>query len=210
MTLRSSRMIVRNSSSVSRWNELPQVLVEVRTNRAGRCAVRAAGATGRRSCRPARRRLRIGQHPAHLPLAAPPDPSACRVPPASSSSSSGMLLQRKNDSRDASSSRLSGNGDPGATLAGSRSNRKRKLRIDEHARDRALDAALERAALAAGPEERHQRVHVRPGGRHGTTIRATGERVQDRPRARCLLGDRLPASRTTADVGSLNRQVQWD
>ena len=34
-----------------------------------------------------------------------------------------------------------------------------------------------------GAEELDQRVHVRPGGRHGTTIRATGERVQDRPRA---------------------------
>ena len=47
-----------------------------------------------------------------------------------------------------------------------------ELRIDEHARDRPLDSALERAALAAVPIELQQRLHVRPGGRNGPTIGA--------------------------------------
>ena len=57
------------------------------------------------------------------------------------SSSSGMLLQRKNDSRDASSKSPRRNGAPGATARRLALEAEQELRVDEHARDRPLDAA---------------------------------------------------------------------
>ena len=75
--------------------------------------------------------------------------------PRSSSSSSGMLLHRKNDSRDASSRSL--------TDTACRARRRRvalgaehELRAGEDGAERALDAALEAAVLAAGVVERQQ------------------------------------------------------
>ena len=104
---------------------LPQVVVEVRKDSEfGHDAAEIAqlqplaGEIADERLRP-----RIGQHAPHLlrqHLAA-----GRAVPPAagSISSSSGMLLQRKNDSRDASSTSATRYGVPGAMPAGSRSGR---------------------------------------------------------------------------------------
>ena len=75
---------------------------------------------------------------------------SCSLPRSarSSSSSSGMLLQRKNDSRDASSRSLIRYAAPGATFAGSRSTRNRKFGIGEDPFERELDAGVEAFAAA--------------------------------------------------------------
>ena len=67
-----------------------------------------------------------------------------------------MLLQRKNDSRDASSRSLRRYAAPAAQVGRLALEAEQELRIDEHARQRALDAALERARLASGAIELEQ------------------------------------------------------
>ena len=106
-TLRSSRRIVANNSSVSRWNGVAQVAVEVAA-----CRVDAVSSWRSRSHWPREVRRtsasarRIGQHAPHLLLEHRAAASARRRRRQRSSSSSGMLLHRKNDSRDASSMSL--------------------------------------------------------------------------------------------------------
>ena len=67
------------------------------------------------------------------------------------------------------------NGAPGATLAGSAFETEEELRIDEHARERLLDAVVERAALAPVAIELQQHLHVGTGQRNGPTVGARGE-----------------------------------
>ncbi len=66
-----------------------------------------------------------------------------------SSSSSGMLLQRKNDSRDASSRSLMRVDVAGRDVGGLALEPVEEIRIDEQARQRVLDADLEVAAFLA-------------------------------------------------------------
>ena len=129
---------------------------------------------------------RIGEHAADLPLE---HRAAARSVPrtaASSSGSSGMLLQRKNDSRDASSRSLSRYGVLGGNAGGIALDPEQELRADEQRAQRHLDAVLEPAAFGARLlVEAQQLVHfgrrdraaVGPSGRALT--RSSGRR---RPR----------------------------
>ena len=87
-----------------------------------------------------RSRSRVGEHAPHLLLE---HRRLCSVPriARSSSSSSGMLLQRKNDSRDASSRSLMRYGVFGGTPAGIVFDAEQELRADQHGRQRHFDAA---------------------------------------------------------------------
>ena len=106
----------------------------------------AGTATGRRSCSTnasARgsasiRRTCCVEHRRRAQLTASPR--------ASSSSSSGMLLQRKNDSRDASSRSLMRYGVPGCDARRIALDAEQELRTHQQAPERALDPVLEAAA----------------------------------------------------------------
>ena len=104
-----------------------------------------------------------------------------------------MLLHRKNDSRDASSRSLTRYGAPGVTPAGSRSTRKRNSGLTSRRRTRALDAAIERPALAPLAIERQQRLDIRRARRAAVGPRR--QRREDAPGAGGL-GD-APAAGTT-------------
>ena len=78
-----------------------------------------------------------------------------------------MLLQRKNDSRDASSTSLSRYGVPGLTSSRVELEAEQEVGADQNALQRRFDSAVERAARCARVVERHQGLHIvdrRPAG----------------------------------------------
>ena len=206
MTLRSSRITARKSSSVSRCIErrrLPSKSGESgrrlrSSRRSSHCPAKLSTSASARGSASIRRTCRSS---------VPPFRSAPRRA-RSSSSSSGMLLQRKKERREASSTSPSGNAFPGATFAGSRSNLKRNCgSTSTRATARRMPASND-ARRAPGGVGVEQRAHLRPVGRHGTPIRARGQRVQDLGRARGFVGRRggradeePPAARRVAGPG---------
>ena len=107
-----------------------------------------------------------------------------------SSSSSGMLLQRKNDSRLASSSSVTRCGVPAGRLAGSLSERNRKAGLVRiRARPVRMPASKSPPAARSSPVQRHRRVDVRL--RHRPPERAARHRGQDLLRARRFLRRRF-------------------
>ena len=93
-----------------------------------------------------------------------------------------MLLQRKNDSRDASSMSLRRRAAGRAAAGCGRRillHPQQEVRIDQHPFERELNARVEAAALApAAREEPEQRLHV--AGRDRTPVRQPSHPRQDR------------------------------
>ena len=108
---------------------------------------------------------------------------SCPAAAASSSSSSGMLLQRKNDSRDASSRSLTRYAVPAATVAGSTLDAEQELRADQQPLERPLDPEVE-AAFGAPVVRRTAAGPARPRRSTGRRYarRASVERILRRAR----------------------------
>ena len=128
-------------------------------------------------------RTRVGEHPAHLPLERRRILSTPRRR-RSSNSSSGMLLHRKNDSRDARSRSVRRYAAPAAHGGRLALQAEEELRVDQHARERTLDSAIERPDCDPARKNSSRRRHV---GRLGATGRrkarvASVERIRRRAR----------------------------
>ena len=129
-----------------------------------------------------------------------------------------MLLQRKNDSRDASSRSPTRYARAGARRAPARArsgrgtaDRRGRARPPAGCRD-SNDAALAPVAI-----ELQQRLHVGTGGGNRPAVGARGERRQDLARARRLVGcrrrradEQAPAARRVAGPGRVERAGDGD
>ena len=146
----------------------------------------AAAATGRRSCRPARSARGSASIRRTCCSSTAGVAAACPGSATVSSSSSGMLLQRKNDSRDASSrSLIAIRACPARTPAGSRSTRNTNFGLARMRCSAELDAGVE-AAAARGPARRTPsaaRVSALGTGRRYARRASVAD---DLPRARAL------------------------
>ena len=206
MTLRSSRMMVRKSSSVSRWNDCRRL-----PSKSGESGLRVLQLAQEQplpgEVRDERVGARIGQHPAHLPLERAPDPSARRARPRRAARRPECCSTGRTTAATPARDRSPGTRRPARRCAGSRSNRNRNCGSTSTRATRALDAGLERALLAPGAIELEQRLHLGAAGRHRTAIRARRERVQDLRRARHVRPLQTRACRSAAAAGSACRRV---